>query len=127
MAVKLLLLGHVRQVDQSPGHDARAPIEEQLEIKPLANAWIELDSHHVVVEKIPCKLAVETKKVMTASLQSINHCGEGRNILPLITVQQIGIGNFILFHLICCTFYLFFTRVLIWGFKWQLFSPSCFI
>lgn len=71
MAVELLLLRHVGQVDQSPGHDARASIEEQLEVKPLADAWVKLDSHHVVVEKIPCELAVETQKVTTVSIQSM--------------------------------------------------------
>lgn len=80
MAVELLLLGHVRQVDQSPGHDARASIEEQFKVKPLANAWIKLDSHHVVVENIPCKLAVETQKATTMGLQSINCCGQSSNI-----------------------------------------------
>lgn len=73
MAVELLLLGHVRQVDQSPGHDARPSIEEQLKVKPVANAWIKLDSHHVVIEKIPCKLAEETQKRSTVSRSSNIH------------------------------------------------------
>lgn len=71
MAMELLLLRHVGQVDQSPGHDARASIEEQLEVKPLADAWIKLYSHHVVVENIPRELAVETQKVTAMIRQSI--------------------------------------------------------
>lgn len=61
VAVEFLLLSHVRQVDQSPGHNAWPSIEEQLKVKPLSDAGIELDSHHVVVEKIPCELAAQTQ------------------------------------------------------------------
>lgn len=63
MAVQLLLLGHVRQVDEGPGHDAGPAIEEQLEVEPLADAWVELDAHHVVVEDVPCELAVESQEI----------------------------------------------------------------
>lgn len=62
VAVEFLLLGHVGQIDKSPGYDAGPAIEEKLEVKPLANAWIELDAHHVVVEDVPCELAVESQK-----------------------------------------------------------------
>lgn len=65
VAVEFLLLGHVGQVDQSPGNNARAAIEEKLEVKPLANAWIELNAHHVVIKNVPCELAVETQKAKT--------------------------------------------------------------
>lgn len=61
MAVQFLLLGHVGQIDKSPGYNARPAIEEKLEVKPLANAGVELDSHHVVVENVPCELAVESQ------------------------------------------------------------------
>lgn len=57
MSVELLLLGHVGQVDESPGHDAGPTVEEQLEVEPLADAGVELDAHHVVVEDVSCELA----------------------------------------------------------------------
>lgn len=60
MAVELLLLGHVGQVDEGPGHDAGPPVEEELEVEPLADARVELDAHHVVVEDVPCELAAES-------------------------------------------------------------------
>ena len=59
MAVQFLLLGHVGQIDKGPGHNAGPAIEEQLEVKPLANPRVELNSHHVVVENVPCEFAVE--------------------------------------------------------------------
>lgn len=59
MAVQFLLLGHVGQIDKSPGDDAGPAIEEQLEVEPLADARVELDAHHVVVEDVPCELAGE--------------------------------------------------------------------
>ncbi len=62
MAVELLLLGHVGQIDESPGYDARTAVEEKLEVKPLANARVELDAHHVVVEDVSCELAEESPK-----------------------------------------------------------------
>lgn len=57
MAIKFLLLGSKGQVDKSPGHNPRAPIEEQLEVKPLSDAGVELNPHHVVVEEIACEFA----------------------------------------------------------------------
>lgn len=57
MAIKLLLLGSKGQVDKGPGHNPRASIEEQLEVKPLSDAGVELNSHHIVVEEIACKFA----------------------------------------------------------------------
>lgn len=57
-SVQLLLLGHVGQIDQSPGHDAGSAVEEKLEVEPLADARVELDAHHVVVEDVSCELAV---------------------------------------------------------------------
>lgn len=62
MAIEFLLLGHVGQIDKSPGYDARPAIEEKLEVKPLANTGIELDPHHVVIEDVACELAVKHKK-----------------------------------------------------------------
>lgn len=62
MSVQFLLLGHVGQIDKSPGYNAGPAIEEKLEVKPLANAWVKLDAHHVVVEDVPCELAVESQK-----------------------------------------------------------------
>ena len=62
VTVQFLLLGHVGQVDQSPGNDARSAVEEKLEVKPLADARVELYAHHVVIEDIPCELTVELKK-----------------------------------------------------------------
>lgn len=59
MTVQLLLLGHVRQINQGPGDDARPAIEEQLEVEPLADARVELYPHHVVIKYVPCKLAVK--------------------------------------------------------------------
>lgn len=62
LAVQFLLLGHVGQVDQSPGYDARSTVEEKFEVKPLPNAWVELNAHHVVIEEVPCELAMESQK-----------------------------------------------------------------
>lgn len=61
VSIQFLLLGHIGQVDQSPGDDARSAIEEQLEVKPLADARVELNAHHVVIADVPCKLAVKSK------------------------------------------------------------------
>lgn len=58
VTVELLLLGHVGQIDESPGDDAGPAVEEQLEVEPLSNAGVELDAHHVVVEDVPGELAV---------------------------------------------------------------------
>lgn len=60
--VELLLLGHVRQVDERPGHDARATVEEQLEVKPLADARVEFDAHHKVIDEVPREFAAESQK-----------------------------------------------------------------
>ena len=59
VTIKLLLLGHVGEVDERPRHDARATVEEQLEVKPLPNAWVELNAHHVVVEHVSSEFAAE--------------------------------------------------------------------
>lgn len=63
VAVEFLLLGHVRQVDEGPGHDSRTTIEEQLEVEPLADARVEFDAHHVVVEKVPREFAAASQKL----------------------------------------------------------------
>lgn len=84
MAIQFLLLGHVGQIDKSPGYDAGPAVEEELEVKPLANARVELDPHHVVVEDVPCELAGELQKkvdenqVGTVVLESLTY-----NYLPL--------------------------------------------
>lgn len=57
MTIKLLLLGSKGQVDKGPGHNSWASIEEQLEVKPLPNAGVELNAHHKVVEEIACEFA----------------------------------------------------------------------
>lgn len=57
VAVELLLLGHVRQVDERPGHDAGATVEEQLEVEPLAHARVEFDAHHKVIDQVPREFA----------------------------------------------------------------------
>lgn len=85
VAIQLLLLGHVRQIDQSPGHNAWAAIEEKLEVKPLANAWVELNAHHVVVKDISCELAVESqekvvKKLMKLCAVTHKHCADTENL-----------------------------------------------
>lgn len=61
MAVQFLLLGHVGQIDESPGYDTGPAVEEKLEVEPLANTGVELNSHHVVVEDVPCELAVKSQ------------------------------------------------------------------
>jgi len=60
VSVQLLLLGHEGQIDERPGHDAGPAVEEELEVEPLANARVELDAHHVVVEDVPRELAAES-------------------------------------------------------------------
>lgn len=72
VAIQFLLLGHVRQIDQSPGYNARAAIEEKLEVKPLANAWVELNAHHVVVKDIPRELAVESQELVVKKLMRLH-------------------------------------------------------
>lgn len=62
MAIQFLLLGHVGQIDESPGYDAGPAIEEELEVKPLADTRVELDAHHVVIEDVSCEFAVESHK-----------------------------------------------------------------
>lgn len=62
LAVQFLLLGHVGQIDEGPSYDAGPAVEEQLEVKPLADARVELNAHHVVVEYVPCELAVESQE-----------------------------------------------------------------
>lgn len=63
VTVQFLLLGHVGQVDQSPGYNARSAVEEKLEVKPLADTRVELDAHHVIIEDVPCELtAKKTEK-----------------------------------------------------------------
>lgn len=57
--VELLLLGHVRQVDERPGHDAGATVEEQLEVEPLADARVEFDAHHEVIDEVPREFAAQ--------------------------------------------------------------------
>lgn len=59
MSIKFLLFGHVGQVDESPGHDAGSAVEEKFEVKPTADARVELDAHHVVVEDVSSELAAE--------------------------------------------------------------------
>jgi hypothetical protein len=57
MAIKLLLLGSEGQVNEGPGYNPWSSIEEQLEVKPLPDAGVELNSHHIVVEEIACEFA----------------------------------------------------------------------
>lgn len=71
VAVELLLLGHVGQIDKSPGHDSGTAVEEKLEVKPLADAGVELDAHHEVVEDVPCELAAGPQKKVTAVYQHL--------------------------------------------------------
>lgn len=61
VSIEFLLLGHIGQIDQSPSNNAGSAIEEQLEVKPLADAWVELNAHHVVIADVPCKLTVKSK------------------------------------------------------------------
>lgn len=65
VAVELLLLSHVRQVNERPGHDARATVEEQLEVKPLADARVEFDAHHEVIDEVPREFAAGSQKQQT--------------------------------------------------------------
>lgn len=76
VAIQLLLLGHVRQIDQSPGYNAWAAIEEKLEVKPLANAWIELNAHHVVVKDIPGELAVQITREVVCYYSNSKRCAD---------------------------------------------------
>ena len=57
MAVQLLLLGCKGQVDEGPGDDPGASIEEELEVKPLPNSGVKLNAHHVVVKEIAREFA----------------------------------------------------------------------
>lgn len=64
MAVELLLLGCEGQVDEGPGDDPGASIEEELEVKPLPNSGVKLNAHHVVVKEIACEFALKYKEQM---------------------------------------------------------------
>lgn len=57
VAVELLLLGREGQVDEGPGDDPGAPVEEELEVKPLPDSGVELNTHHVVVKEVARELA----------------------------------------------------------------------
>lgn len=76
VAVKFLLLSHIGQVDESPSYNSWSAIEEKLEVKPLANAWIELNAHHKVIEDVSCELAMGEKQVniMRINLHFISIC-----------------------------------------------------
>ena len=88
--VELLLLGHVGQVDEGPRHDARPPVEEQLEVEPLAHARVELDAHHVVVEDVPCELAVGENRIKLTS-------GSGIPIANIIA-EMFSLLELIIYH-----------------------------
>lgn len=60
--VELLLFGSKGKVDQSPGHNPRAPVEKQLEIKPLPYSRVKLNAHHVVIKEVSSEFAVKHKK-----------------------------------------------------------------
>lgn len=86
--VELLLLGHVRQVDEGPGHDAGAAVEEQLEVEPLADARVELNAHHVVVDEVTREFAAND--VMEILFQRWSPCWH----LPQNTHQSAElVGN----------------------------------
>lgn len=63
ITIELLLLGSVGQVDQSPSDNPGPAIEEELEVEPLSDAWIELDAHHEVVKEVSCEFATRHKSV----------------------------------------------------------------
>lgn len=63
MSIELLLLGSVGQINQSPGDDPGPAVEEQLEVEPLSDARIELDSHHEVVKEVSCEFAARHQSV----------------------------------------------------------------
>ena len=85
MSIELLLLGHVGEVDEGPGHDARPSVEEQLEVEPLAHARVELNAHHVVVEDVPCELAVGEHRTTSTF-------GSGRPIANIIAEMFSCLG-----------------------------------
>lgn len=82
MTIKLLLLGSKGQVDEGPGYNPRSSIEEQLEVKPLPDARVELDSHHIVVEEIACEFAVFS---IGGEQVALDHCECGYGI-----AQDVG-------------------------------------
>lgn len=62
-AIQLLLFGSKGKVDQSPGHNPRAPTEEQLEIKPLPYSRVKFNPHHVVVKEVSSEFAGKHQKI----------------------------------------------------------------
>lgn len=63
ISIELLLLSCVGQINQSPGDDPGPAVEEELEIEPLSDAWIELDAHHEVVKEVSCEFAAQHEPV----------------------------------------------------------------
>lgn len=59
MPIQFLLLGHVREINKSPGNNTRSTIEEELEVEPFPNSWVKFNAHHVVVENVSRELAVK--------------------------------------------------------------------
>lgn len=93
VAVELLLLGQVGQINEGPGHDARAAIEEQLEVEPLADARVEFNAHHVVVEKVTCEFAAVAK--MTNDGMSQDRAA-GEKISTAVTGRGVNLFNSII-------------------------------
>ena len=63
MTVQLLLFSSIRKVNQSPGYNTRASIEEQLEIKPLSYSRVKFNPHHVVVKEVASEFARKYKRL----------------------------------------------------------------
>lgn len=83
--IQLLLFGSKGKVDQSPGHNPRASIEEQLEIKPLPYSRVKFNPHHVVVKEVSSEFAVfgiGREKV------AFKHCKRGHCISQDIGTPQ---------------------------------------
>ena len=58
IAIRVILVESVRHIDHGPRHNPRPSVEEQLEIEPLPDTWVELDTHHEIVEDIAGEFAV---------------------------------------------------------------------
>ena len=77
VAVELLLLGQVGQINEGPGHDAR----------------VEFNAHHVVVEKVTCEFAAVAK--MTNDGMSQDRAA-GEKISTAVTGRGVNLFNSII-------------------------------
>ena len=58
ITIRMILIECKGHIDDSPCNYSRPTVEKQFEVKPFADARIEFNSHHEVVDKVSRKLAI---------------------------------------------------------------------